>query len=149
MAWLQIFGHKEEGIDYFVRVGTYAVIFKDSDKKVVGLIRANGAQYFLPGGGIEAGENDRQCLKREFLEETGYSIRDIHYLGHAVRYFRSTLPIARYMLSDGHFYTAWLNEKVQEQTEKDNFLEWISVSSYHELIYHQHQAWAIEQALKK
>jgi 8-oxo-dGTP pyrophosphatase MutT (NUDIX family) len=48
----------------------------DSDKRLLvsdEFIRGN---YFtkLPGGGLEFGEGTRDCLKREFMEETGLEV---------------------------------------------------------------------------
>ena len=37
-------------------------------------------QYSLVGGGIDNDETKEQCLRREFLEETGYSITNINPL---------------------------------------------------------------------
>ncbi|MCO7124531.1 NUDIX domain-containing protein [Sporolactobacillus shoreicorticis] len=126
-----------------LRKGAYAVIFKGNH---AALIRANGDQYFLPGRGIECGETNEQCLKRELLEETGCTIDEIRYLGYAQRYFLSTLPVARPMVGDGYFYTARLGEQVQQPTEHDNFLEWIDVLACDQLLFHEHQAWAVQEA---
>ncbi len=146
---MKTFGKKEIGVDYFVRKGAYAVIFKDQDRKEIGLIRANGQQYFLPGGGIENGETVKQALDREMLEETGYTIKNDHSLCRAQRYFMSTWPITRPMLSYGYFFLAQLDQKVQKPTEKDNFFEWIAVDDCKKLLFHIHQYYAVQQALKK
>ncbi|MCQ2011071.1 NUDIX domain-containing protein [Sporolactobacillus sp. STSJ-5] len=140
---MRIFGTVKNGVNYILRKGAYAVIF-EGDRTA--LIRANGNQYFLPGGGIESGETDEQCLKRELLEETGCTIDEIHYFGHAQRYFLSTLPVVQPMVSDGYFYTARLGQQVQQPTESDNFLEWIDVSKCGQLLFHEHQAWAVQEA---
>ena len=34
----------------------------------------------FPGGGLEFGEGTRDCLKREFLEETGYQCENLRFL---------------------------------------------------------------------
>lgn len=49
-------------------------IVSNKDKMLV--VIKNG-QASLVGGGIEAGESHQDCLKREFLEESGYQIKNI------------------------------------------------------------------------
>jgi 8-oxo-dGTP diphosphatase len=43
------------------------------------LVKKNN-QYSLIGGGIENGESFEECLRREFLEESGYAINHIEEL---------------------------------------------------------------------
>lgn len=41
------------------------------------LILTNKGDYKFPGGGLKKGENYHFALKREILEETGYSMQDM------------------------------------------------------------------------
>ena len=43
------------------------------------LVNKNG-QYSLVGGGIEKNETHEECLEREFLEETGFTVTEIKEL---------------------------------------------------------------------
>lgn len=56
-------------------VRVYGILIDDQQRLLVSdeFIRGN---YFtkLPGGGLEIGEGTRDCLKREFMEETGLDI---------------------------------------------------------------------------
>lgn len=57
-------------------VRVYGLLFDEKQRLLVSdeFIRGN---YFtkLPGGGLEIGEGTRDCLKREFLEETGLQVQ--------------------------------------------------------------------------
>jgi 8-oxo-dGTP pyrophosphatase MutT (NUDIX family) len=66
-AW--IFGDRLEHVHYIVRRGAYAVIINDGMIAVV----KTPTGYFLPGGGVEGTETFENRLKREVLEETGYT----------------------------------------------------------------------------
>ena len=56
-------------------VRVYGVLFDEKNRLLVSdeFIRGH---YFtkLPGGGLEIGEGTRDCLKREFMEETGLEV---------------------------------------------------------------------------
>ncbi len=51
-------------------------ILKDSGNRVLVSDEFIRGEYFtkLPGGGLEFGEGTRDCLKREFMEETGLEV---------------------------------------------------------------------------
>lgn len=56
-------------------VRIYGILFDEQKRLLVSdeFIRGN---FFtkLPGGGLEIGEGTRDCLKREFMEETGLNV---------------------------------------------------------------------------
>ncbi len=109
-----IFGQKKKGFDYEIRQAVYAVIFSKEKKRVLTVKNSQG-MYFLPGGGLKRKEGDHSCLKRELLEETGYTIEIKDFIGHAFQYFfsRKNEPF----LGDGYFYLAELLDKKQEPIE--------------------------------
>ena len=74
----KIFGERLANETYVVRQGVYGVVFNTEGK--VAVIK-NKFGHFLPGGGIEEGENFEECLRREFLEEIGYSIKIKKFIG--------------------------------------------------------------------
>ena len=80
----KIFGEKIEGIEYKDRAGAYGVAFNEDG--YIAVIRTPRG-YFLPGGGIEAGENQEECIIREFKEETGYDIEVKQFIGKASTYW--------------------------------------------------------------
>lgn len=143
---MNIFGKKEEELNYKVRTGAYAIIL--NSEKEVALIRANGQQYFLPGGGLENGETHEQCLKREMYEESGYELIIKTFIGRAKRYFISTLPVNEPIESDAYFYSCELGNKKKEPSDKDAFLEWVKIDDAIKMLYHEHQSWGIKEIEK-
>lgn len=57
-------------------VRVYGLLF-DEDKRLLVSDEFIRGEYFtkLPGGGLEFGEGTRDCLQREFREETGLDVR--------------------------------------------------------------------------
>ena len=68
-------GNKEENIEYRKRPGAYAIIINKNDDKV-GIV-TDGERYFYLGGGIKKEETQLDTLKRELIEEAGYTIKNI------------------------------------------------------------------------
>ena len=79
------FGEKKANTDYVARYGVYAVI-PDAEKKQIVLVQAPNGAWFLPGGEIEAGENHQEALKRELIEELGFTAEIGAYYGQADEY---------------------------------------------------------------
>lgn len=138
------FGEKINGIDYIQKTGVYAVIFNQYKDKLLTVRNGNG-HYFLPGGGIENNESDQECLERELLEETGYSVSIGNYIGNAKQYFMSSKnePI----LNDGNFYICILLEKINNQSEEDHEVEWLKIDEFEHLLFHDHHIWAVNESL--
>lgn len=53
---------------------TAKILLKDTDGMICLTAKTNSNFYFLPGGGIEAGESETDAIKRECLEEAGCNI---------------------------------------------------------------------------
>jgi len=81
------FGENFEDVRYTVRKDGYGVILHPSGKKIAVVKTPKG--YFLPGGSVEANETLGRCLKREVLEEIGYEVKVISFIGRA----KKNIPI--------------------------------------------------------
>ncbi|WP_212935545.1 NUDIX hydrolase [Bacillus hominis] len=138
------FGSKKPTVHYVLRPSCYAVIFNDTCSKVAVIKKRD--RYFLPGGGMEGNETKKECLHRELLEELGWTIEIEQYIGNAARYFYAEKEDT-YYLNDGFFYIASMVHKQTEISEEDHILKWMSPSLAVELLIHDHQKWAVEQAL--
>lgn len=76
-----------------------AVVFKGS--KVVVVRQDDGLHHIEPGGGLEPGETLEMAARREVLEETGWTIRDLKPLGvHHFHPLGEAKPDFRYRWGD-------------------------------------------------
>lgn len=141
------FGEKEDGKEYILRPAVYCIMF-DSQKDKIAIIQTSDGKYFLPGGGIEKNETHEECLKRESLEEMGMDIEVGQFVGCARRYFYSTNEY-KYYLSEGYFYLCATGRQISEPTEEDNFLKWIEPIQAIVNLFHEHQSWAVNEALRQ
>ena len=81
------------------------------------------------------------------LEETGYSIAIGDFIGHAKQYFLSSKNEP--LLGDSYFFLAELQGKRQEPVEDDHFLCWVDINKLESLLFHEHQRWAVREALRQ
>ncbi|PFJ11578.1 DNA mismatch repair protein MutT [Bacillus cereus] len=144
MIYKVTFGYKEPTVQYVLRPSCYAVIFNDNCSKIA--IIQKGERYFLPGGGMEGMETKEECLHRELLEELGWTIEINQYIGNAMRYFYAEKE-GTYYLNDGFFYIANMINKQTKTSEENHILQWMSPLLAIEILVHDHQKWAVEQAL--
>ena len=79
MNILSILGHSKANIQYVDRPTVKVVIF-DGDKV---LIMNRGT---LPGGGINASEDNDSAIRRELIEEIGARVEGITELGSVLQY---------------------------------------------------------------
>ncbi|SDL88851.1 NUDIX hydrolase [Sediminibacillus halophilus] len=134
------FGRKEKDKQYNFRPGVYGLLINEENSLAV--IETENGKFFLPGGGIEAGETHQECLKREAIEEMGMEIAVGSFIGCAQQYFYSTNQ-CKYMLSEGHFYSCYQTGLLGEPSEPGHYLRWFSLVEAMEYLFHEHQVWAV------
>lgn len=135
----KIFGAKENA-SYLDREGAYIIPIKDNK---IGVVKTPKG-YFLLGGGVNGGESHDEAIKRECLEEAGYTVSIKQRLCSAEAYTKhSTIgyfhPIQTY-------YVGELLEKAQEPIETDHEFMWVEYTQLKNNMFVQMQCWAIEQA---
>lgn len=139
------FGEKSSGKIYPPRPGGYAVIF-DQDRRLLA-VSVRG-EYFLPGGGVEAGESPAEAAFREAVEETGMTIRIIQEIGRASEYVYSPTRDV-YFNKIGTFFLA---EIVDSNTGIDAKhypgALWTPINEFEKKAFHKSHIWAMRQALK-
>ena len=64
------------------RVAAYGVAQREGEVLLTRASSDSGVPgtWWLPGGGVEFGESPRECLVREFMEETGLDVRVVGVL---------------------------------------------------------------------
>lgn len=139
------FGKKMDGVTYRKRDAVYAVIMDIRMNKVA--IMMNNSKGFLPGGGMNPNETHVECLERESLEETGFTLQVHHYLGNAKQYFQTRQK--EYLLNDGHFYTGQFGLYASSPAEDDHMLVWMNFEEAKKILFHESHAWAVSEAAKE
>ncbi|KAB3529423.1 NUDIX hydrolase [Alkaliphilus serpentinus] len=139
-----VFGERIMDTNYLQRRGAYGVLINNEGK--IAFIKVRDG-YFLPGGGIEEGEDLRQCLKREFLEETGLKIEIIKFLGRASQYHLSRRH--QYIKLIGYFYMVSLSHDTKLKKEADHQLLWMEVPDCISKLFLDNQGWAVSKLVEK
>lgn len=142
---MKYIGIKEENKEYIKRPGAYAIIINKNDDKI-GIV-TDGKDYFYLGGGIEKGETKLEALKRELIEEAGYSIKNI----------REFEEVGSYIFSDdkgyleviASVYIAEFDERIAEPVEKDHSVLWVKPEEYVDKMFREWQRYIMERFIEK
>ncbi|EFQ58093.1 NUDIX hydrolase [Streptococcus downei] len=137
------FGQKEAGKDYVARYGVYAVIPNPEQTKII-LVQAPNGAWFLPGGEIEAGEDQLSALERELIEELGFKAELGEYYGQADEYFYSSHRDT-YFYNPAYIYEATRYTAVDKPLEDFNNLAWFPIDQALEKLKRGSHKWGIEK----
>ena len=139
---------KEEenpNVKYRKRPGAYAIIKRKEDNKV-GIV-TDGKDYFYLGGGIEEGETKLEALKRELIEESGYSIKNIVPFDEVNSFIdvedRGHIEVEAYV------YIAEFNKKITEPIEKDHKVLWVNPEEYQDKLFREWQKYILKEYIER
>jgi 8-oxo-dGTP diphosphatase len=135
----KVFGIKES-VKYTDREGAYLIPVHNNK---IGVIKTDKG-YFLLGGGLDKNETDEECIKRECLEETGYTVVIKEKICSAETF--TTHPKLGYFHPIQSYYIGELDEKISEAVETDHILMWIKYEDIKGKMFAKMQNWALEQA---
>ena len=142
------FGRTDSGKSYEDRPTAFGLVFRDGRLACVRVDRGEGRLYDLPGGAIDGDETEEQALVREFVEETGLTVRPNARLGEAGQYFLKSDGRAVNNLAG--FWTAEVErEDPSAKIEDDHELQWLDPQQALAQLRHDAHAWAVAMWLRR
>ena len=142
------FGAPEPGLTYLDRPTAFGLVVKGGNLACVRGDRGEGSYYDLPGGAIDGEETEQKALVREFVEETGLTVRPGERLGEAGQYFLKSDGRAVNNLAG--FWTAEvLREAPETKVEDDHELHWLDPHRALAELRHEAHAWAVALWLRR
>ncbi len=142
------FGTAEPGLDYRLRATAFGLVLRDGRLACVRVDRGEGSYFDLPGGAVDGDETEEQALVREFLEETGMTVRALARIAEASQLFRKSdgEPIN----NTGGFWTAEpLSLDPAAKVEADHELVWLDPVEALSSLRHEAHAWAVAAWLRR
>ena len=139
---MKIIGAKEEGISYTPRRCSYVII--EAEDKIV-LANAEDKYYIMLGGGIED-DDYLEGLKREVIEEAGYTMKNIKLFDQIRSYINSSSK--GYIEIIANFYIASFDEKVAEPIELDHTLVYAELTEYQGRLHREFQNYILDNYIK-
>lgn len=142
------FGTARPGLDYRLRRTAFGLVFHDARLACVRVDRGDSSYFDLPGGAIDGDETEQQALVREFLEETGMTVRPVARITEAAQYFRRSdgEPINN---SGGFWVAEALSIEPAAQVEPDHELVWLDPHRAMAELRHDAHAWAVTVWLRR
>ena len=136
------FGRAEPGKSYEDRPTAFGLVFRDGLLACVRVDRGQGSYYDLPGGAIDGDETEEEALVREFMEETGLTVRPGERLGEAAQYFLKSDGRAVNNLA-GFWSAEVAHEDPDAKVEDDHELHWLDPHLALAELRHDAHAWAV------
>lgn len=142
---------KEIGISkkdkkYKKREAVYSIIERKSDDRIA-IVTDKENVYFLLGGGSITGESDIETLKREVIEETGYSLKKIKYFDKIRSWYYSDKY--GYVDTQAIIFISEFNKKVTNPIELDHKVLWVSPNEYKDKLYYEYQRYILNEYIRR
>jgi 8-oxo-dGTP diphosphatase len=141
------FGHTQPGLTYAERLTVYGLCPRGESTLAIVRIGARGDYvYDLPGGGVEADEDEAAALMREFQEEAGLTIWPSSIIGRAGQFWIVNNQPRNNLAT---FYEVELSADDGAPSEADHVLQWMPAVEALRRVRHEAHAWAIMHWLRE
>jgi 8-oxo-dGTP diphosphatase len=141
------FGRRTPGLSYADGPAAFGIAERAGRIALVKVEKSQGTWRDLPGGAIEAGEDEVGALVREFGEETGLKVEAGELLVRADQYFFKTDGTPVNNRSAIHRVTV-AGEDPALKIEHDHTLEWWEPFEALKVLRHDSHAWAVAAWLR-
>lgn len=142
------FGTAEPGLDYRLRPTAFGLVVQEGRLACVRVDRGEGGYFDLPGGAIDGDESEAEALVREFVEETGLTVRPVTRIAEAGQYFRKSdgQPVNN---AGGFWIAERLSLDPRAKIESDHELVWLEPGRAIAELRHDAHAWAVAAWLRR
>ena len=139
----RVFGERLPDAVYLDRPGAYLIAEQNGRIAVIQTPKGS----FLPGGGLENGECDEACIRREILEEVGCTALIEAFLCAAETYTTHDKLGPFHPIQ--YYYSGRLGDKICEPQEQDHELLFLPPEKALGKLFPEMQNWAVEEYLRK
>lgn len=140
------FGQTQPGLTYMERHTVYGVCTRGEKEIAVARIGHSAPfEWDLPGGGVEANEDEAEALMREFVEETGLTVWPNRVLGRAGQFWLDRGEPRNNLAT---YYEVELSAADGQPSEPDHALVWLAPLEAAMKMRHDSSAWVILQWLR-
>lgn len=141
---IRAFGEELPGVTYVERPGAYAIILNKNDE--IAVIKTSFG-YFLPGGGLDPGEEFVDGLARELDEEIGYKLVNATYFLVAAQFHWSEF-YQKHFKKIGAFFEVDAQPPAIPQFADGHSLVWMPRQLAQRDLSQEFQRWAVTEHIK-
>ena len=134
-----VFGQQIDGVVYRDRPGAYALL-ANARGELATIQTSYG--LFLPGGGLDPGEDEKTGLAREIMEEMGHVLLEANALGYAIQFTWSAFYQCHFK-KVGAFYRVKTQAPPSARCAPGHTLLWVSPETARAQLTQEFQRWAI------
>lgn len=141
MLSIPCFGVCKPGVNYVERPGAYAFIVNTLGELAV---VQTSYGYYLPGGGLDPGEDELTGLKREIDEEIGYELLTADLVTRASQYHWSD-HYGEHFKKVGAFFECTARAPATPRFQFEHDLVWWPAPKAERQLNQEFQRWAVGQ----